>query len=400
MIACVLIPHFAAAIEARDHPRFLAQPVLVVRYSAKGRGKVAACSPTAELVGVEIGMPSVRAAALCPEAILLTAAPYRYRRALLNVMDSLRVYSQWIDVDKPYLQTATLYIDLGKLRPSDGRALAQGIIDHLCREQGVAAVVGLAADKFTALLSAHRMNAITLVPRGEEAAFLASQPVDFLDLDPELARRLALFGLDTLGQVAALSRGAMMEQFGEAGLTLHRRASGEDKRRVARYMPPHTEQAHAEFDPPVRDRLIVQNVLAAQTETLAQRLKGTNLTCRQITLTLHLESGGQLEDSRQLRQPVYSAASLYRAAQAALHRLTPHEGVIRVALELATLKPHLPQQLSLFDTASTPDPLAVVSDIAARYDESYFYTAALSANPSYLPEFSFYLTALDVVDYV
>jgi DNA polymerase IV len=344
-------------------------------------------------------MPSVRAAALCPEANLVTAAPSRYRRALLSVIESLSTYSQWIDADKPYLQTATLYIDLGKLRPSDGRTLAQGIIDHLCREQGLAALVGLAADKFTALLAAHSTNNITLVSRGEEAAFLASHPVDLLDLDPELARRLALFGLEKLGQVAALSRGAIMEQFGQAGVVLHRRASGEDKRRVARYMPPQVEQAHAEFGPPVRDRLILQNVLATQTETLAQRLKDTNLTCRQITLTLHLESGGQLEDSRPLRQPIHSASSLYRAAQAALHRLTPHEGVRRVALELAALKPHLPQQLSLFDTAATPDPLAVVSDIAARYEESYFYTAALSANPSYLPEFSFHLTALDVVDY-
>jgi DNA polymerase IV len=391
MIACVRIPHFAAAIEAREHPRFLAQPVLVVRYTPTGRGKVAACSATAELVGVEVGMPSVRAAALCSEANLVTAAPSRYRRALLSVMESLSTYSQWMDVDKPYLQTATLYIDLGKLRPSDGRTLAQGIIDHLCREQGLSALVGLAADKFTALLAAHSTNNITLVPRGEEAAFLASQPVDLLDLDPELARRLALFGLEKLGQVAALSRGAMMEQFGEAGVVLHRRALGEDKRRVARYMPPQVEQAHAEFDPPVRDRLILQNVLTTQTETLAQRLKDVNLTCRQITLTLHLESGGQLEDSRPLRQPIHSASSLYR--------LTPHEGVRRVALELAALKPHLPQQLSLFDTAATPDPLAVVSDIAARYEESYFYTAALSANPSYLPEFSFHLTALDVVDY-
>lgn len=49
------------------------------------------------------------------------------------------------------------------------------------------------------------------------------------------ARRLKLYSLRTLGQLAALPRAALIEQLGKPGGITHRLASGEDNRRIAKY---------------------------------------------------------------------------------------------------------------------------------------------------------------------
>jgi DNA polymerase IV len=396
MIACVRIPYFAISIEARGNPRFSTLSVIMVRYTPKGRGKVIAYSASAEAVGVDVGMLSVRAAALCPEAAILPMTPTRYRRALQGIMSRLTVFSQWIDADKDYFQTAYLYLDLGKLRPSDGRTLAAQIVQRLCEQEGIAASVGLAADKFTAQVAAclATIGQAQLVARGEEPSFLSPLPVTFLRADTEAARRLALFGLRTIGQAAAIPRGSMVAQFGEQGSQLHRWAAGEDNRRVTKFLEPQTERAEMTFDDPVEDRLIVQNALYNLANELAERLAKSSFTCREIALTAYMERGRQIEDHRQLKQPIHTFAALYRALQAALERMTFHCRVERIEVELGKLKPVLPKQLSLFDSATKPPVIDIMREIAARYDER-LYTAGLDTRHAYASELAFYLESLE-----
>ena len=396
MIACVRIPYFAAGIEARGNPRLLTLPLIIVRYTPKGRGKVIAFSADAEAVGVDVGMLSVRAAALCPEAAILPVAPSRYRRALQQIMTGLTAFSQWIDADNDYLQTACLYLDLGKLRPTDGRALATQIVQRLYEQEGIAASVGLAADKFSAHVASCLANVgqVQLVAHREESKFLSPLSAAFLRADTETARQLALFGLRTMGQVAAIPRGSMVAQFGEQGSQLHRWAAGEDSRRVAKFIAPQIERAGMTFDDPIEDRLVVQNALCNLANELVERLRESSLTCREIALTAYMERGRHLEDHRQLKQPIHTFAALYRALQAALERMTFHCCVERIEVELGKLKPVLPKQLSLFDSAIKPPVIDIMREIAARYDER-LYTAGLDTRHAYVSELAFYLEPLE-----
>ena len=72
------------------------------------------------------------------------------------------------------------------------------------------ASIGLAANRFTAGAAAAAANTSTLrlVRPGEEAAFLAPLSVETVALEPETARRLDLFGLRQLGQIAVMPSGS------------------------------------------------------------------------------------------------------------------------------------------------------------------------------------------------
>jgi DNA polymerase-4 len=397
VIACIRIPYFAATLEMRQNLRVGAKPLIVARYNG-GRGSVRAMCRRAENLGVEVGLSMSRAWALCPEADVVMMAPSRIRQALDNLLEMLSDYSQWIDVERKGAQTAVLYVDLGKLKPRDGQAIAAQMLRRLCDEHGLAASVGLAAGKFPAYAAAAAAppGHAQLVPRGEEAAFLAAKPVTLLPLGKETARRFALFGLRYLGQVAALPRSALITQFGKQGGTLHRLASGEDPRRVGRYEPRVVERATLTFDRAVEDRLIVDRVVGRLLGDLAGKLLDRSLTCREMTLILRFDDQTVLEESIRLREPISSAIPLYRACQILLGRMVIRQDIAGVELLLGDLEPLLPRQLSLFDVIEHCDVRAVILDLIPRYGEERFYTAGLNPHAAGLPERRFHLESVEV----
>jgi DNA polymerase IV len=396
VIACVRMAYFAATILRQDDPGLSDSPVILAHYKG-GRGKVYAACAVAEAAGVCLGMPLSRARALCPEAQITPASPGRTRRALDKLLALLTDYSQWIEAERNYAQTAAIYIDLGKLTPREGQLLAEQII-HRVADAGFAASVGLAAGKFPALVAAKasRSGNVTLVRRGEEAAYLASLPVTLLPLDRETARRLDLLGLRQMGQVAALPRSAVIAQFGKEGGRLHRLASGVDTRRVARYMPPVVESARRQFEPPLDNLLPLETIMGALAAELALRLANSHLDSREITLTLRLDDHSEQEIQARPREPVSGSLGLYRALQTMTAQLKVRSSVVELEVRLGRLSPVLPRQLSLFDAPMQCDPRPLLLELAERYDDIRFYSVALNSQPSRLPERRFHLERLDI----
>ncbi|MBV8222709.1 MAG: hypothetical protein JO293_05070, partial [Candidatus Eremiobacteraeota bacterium] len=88
--------------------------------------------------------------------------------------------------------------------------------------------VSLASNKFVALCAA-RSGDGTVVARGREAEFVAPLPLAALDLDPKIIERLRLFGVRTLGELAALPHGPFVRRFGPPSGLWHARANGVDE---------------------------------------------------------------------------------------------------------------------------------------------------------------------------
>jgi DNA polymerase-4 len=345
-----------------------------------------------------VGMSVSRALALCPQARTVLFPSHRYQRMLRSIMDSLLHFSQWIEADRRSIQTAIFYMDLGKIRPREGWEIARSIIDRLRVEHSFTASVGLAANKFTANAAACEADSggVRLVPLGEEKTHLAPFPVALLRLDKEIARRLNLFGIRTLGQLATLPRPALIAQFGKAGGTLHRLASGEDQRRVAKYEPEVIEKAERLFEPPVDNRIILENNLSRMLAERAAHLQHSNLNCRKLTILLHLEDRACLEADTRLHQPMNTAGDLYRIGLSLLNQLKPACGITALQVQLSDLKPVMPRQLSLFEELERNDLRESVVDVAERYVDAYFYTATMNKSPSLIAEARFHLDQVQV----
>lgn len=127
------------------------------------------------------------------------------------------------------------YLDAGGVAPRYGDEAGWG---HAVLADAWAAVgaarLGLAGSKFAAGVAARTaLPATNLhVVTEPDAAFLAPLPLDELPLSDEAQRRLRLLGMHTMGQLAALPRVAVAEQFGPESLTAWRWARGQDDRPV------------------------------------------------------------------------------------------------------------------------------------------------------------------------
>ena len=209
-----------------------------------------------------------------------------------------------------------------------------------------------------------------------------------LPLDRELERQLWLLGIERLGQLAALPRGALVTQFGSRGRLLHELAAGRDPRLLHLYVPKRVERAERRFESAVNDRMGLERAVGEIARMLAQRLEAATSAVTEVALILHLENGRLDEHTLHLRQPVANAESLRRVLNRALERTRLDCGVEAVEVVLENLTPNLPQQLSLFDYAAAQEQQVeqVAQRLMARFGADSFYRALSADRRALLPE--------------
>lgn len=255
--ACVFIPHFPIAVELLDRPDRRRRP-LVIGGASGQRKAVLDCSPEAEAQGVRPGMPLRQALSLCPKATFLEPNPARYQDAFEAVLHALESISPLVEAaelppraDSPRRVAAThvcvqpplaggrAYVAVEGLEGLywNEMALAEALVGAVRLADGQARSaesllpsVGLGEGKFVAWTAAvtSAPGEACLVPAGREAAFLAPLDLSLLPCSPNTLRRLGLFGLRTIGDVAALPLGAVQAQFGPEGRRLWELAHGLD----------------------------------------------------------------------------------------------------------------------------------------------------------------------------
>jgi protein ImuB len=191
--------------------------------------------------------------------------------------------------------------------PALGRHLAE-----VAAARGTPVRVALAATRTAALLTAAVRPGVTVVPRGREAEALAPLPVATLlaledpvprpvsgarrrrglaggrhyrmapgpvpadlaagpALDP-LLDTLARWGVDTLGDLAALPPADLLERLGQAGLRWRQRARGEDDRPLVRHEDEEPFEQHFDLDWPIEGLEPLSFVLARLLDPLCAQL--------------------------------------------------------------------------------------------------------------------------------
>ncbi len=231
--ALVLDDLTGTAHAAAHRPR---GPLLVIQ-----RGCVAGCCGVARALGVEIGWDADRATRLAPTAEVVPRDGRLETAFWEDVRGRVHHLTPFLEDVRPGL----LYFRLED--PSECGALA----DEL------GARIGLAPSRRLARIAAATAAPGTIAAPdiADEAAeaFLARVPartLQRLGIDEEMVERLQLFGLDTLGEVAGLSRRHLTQQFGEEGAALHELLHPRDEPRMSAYQPPPTAAATLDLDAP------------------------------------------------------------------------------------------------------------------------------------------------------
>lgn len=377
MLSCLLMRDFAATVLRLHNPALRETPLLIV--NQKRGHRIVATSAAPRRAGVRPGMTARQASLLCPEAGVEAANDGMFQRQADALAEGLLAYANRVEREYQPTQTA-FYLDT--------TATTSQALRFLARQLNVPATLGTASNKLTVRVAALRARpgAPLHIPPGQEAAFLASQPITLLPLSKDMARRLPLLGIHSLGAYAALPEIAAWEQFGQHGRWLHRLANGVDLRPLIAYaVPPRLHQGH-DFDDGITDAQVLQAVLRRLASDLVAALDGQQ--AGRIALWLTLSDRHLLEAHHQPARPVGDWLHLTRRLVDLLAAQPVNAPVQRIDVQLSDLQQPQPRQLSLFD-ALQPERTAqtALPEWLTRHRETdFFYGALMSDAPYALPE--------------
>jgi nucleotidyltransferase/DNA polymerase involved in DNA repair len=197
-IACIHFPAFPLQVEVRQRPDLVGKPVAVL--AARPRPHVAFCSRAAHDAGVRFGMAPLAARGLVPDLIAIEPSEAQWREALVDLAGDLADLSPAVEAAVEDGWSILLEVPTGRRSAEVARAL-HGVAEAA----GYRARIGIAGDRFTAQAAARFGGGpVTIVRRGQAAAFLAPLSIELLPLQPEVRAMLRAAGVRTLGEFAAL----------------------------------------------------------------------------------------------------------------------------------------------------------------------------------------------------
>jgi impB/mucB/samB family/impB/mucB/samB family C-terminal domain len=325
-------------------------------------GAVLDSSPAARRLGVTLGQPLGSAHRLVPEACFLAADREAYRRAMEDALEALAAFTPGLEGETapaaPRYGQVWLGIEgLHRLWGGE-QLLAQRVLAVAASLLPGNPRMGIGNTRFGAQVAAvvgttRSDGSVEAIPPGgaaTEAAYLAPLSIRLLPADEEARERLRVFGLERIGEFAALARSAVVARFGAAGATLHDLARGMDgrplrpRRLVARL------RAEAELEPPVDTleplRFVLRNLCATLCEQLAAR--GAGATRAVLELGLEDARAGPLLLDQALPEPTAATDLLERLLLARLAATDIGAPVNRLTLELRGESVAAGQQLGLF----------------------------------------------------
>ncbi len=143
------------------------------------------------------------------------------------------------------------------------------------------------ADRIKAQGLAEPPNAVTVVPSGEEAAFLSPLPADMLwGVGPKTFKRLTDLGIHTIGDIAKWPESELIRMFGENGRDLARHAKGIDNRPIVTERETKSISQEVTFSVDIRDDKSFTENIREQSAEVASQLRKNELAGSTIKLKI------------------------------------------------------------------------------------------------------------------
>ncbi|MEZ4735149.1 MAG: DNA polymerase IV [Caldilineaceae bacterium] len=310
---------FYCAVEEQRDPNLRGKP-FAVGGRPEERGVVASCSYPARQFGVRSAMPMSQALKLCPSLLIVPAHHRTYGKVSQQVMARLHVLTALVEqlsIDEAFLDVTTL------AEPAE--ATARQLQQTIHTDLKLPCSLGVATNKLVAKIannvgkaaarSGAPPNAVTIVPPGHEAKFLAPLPCDELwGVGPKTAIRLRNLGMTTIGDIARWPEAELISRFGKHGSDLSYHAKGLDHRPVEPHRESKSISQETTFTRDVRDGDQLRRVLREQAEGVSKELKRKRLTAMTVKLKLRWSDFTTLTRQTTFDHPLDDGEQIHLAA--------------------------------------------------------------------------------------
>jgi DNA polymerase-4/protein ImuB len=396
-LACITVPNFPIVLERGRAPRLAGQP-LAIGEPPPGANEIIDCSPEAVALGVRTGMPLRDARTIAPDLIVIPPDPVFYARAFDAMLDAL-------EGAEPAIEAAGASVFAAVDPRADEQAQWQAatrLVEAVRDSTGAAATAGIAEGKFVAWCAAtvSAPGEASIVPAGNEELFVAPLSTSFLPVSYETQRKLALYGLRTIGEVAQLPIGAAQAQFGREGALLHELARGIDR---TPFVPrARHELAVATLAMPAPTVNSAALIVAARqlTGRLLQQPVMRYRQVRQLRLRLALLGGGSWERELTFREPLGDEESIVFVLRKQIEPLQLAAPVEEMSLQFVGLTGETGKQRSLLfaeQARRRAQLLAALRQLKQRFGGESQVTRMVEVEPwSRIPERRYALIDYDL----
>ena len=352
---------FYASVEMLYHPELADRPLAVGGDPEQRHGIVLTANYIAKRRGVKTGMALWQARECCPDLVFVPPRMYLYIRFSRMARKIYQEYSDKVEsfgLDECWIDLTASCQLLGDHTQTieNGYRIAKEISGRIRRELGITVSIGVSWNKIYAKLGSDykKPDAITVFDRDNYRKRIAPLPVsDLLYVGRRTEKKLAEYGIHTIGQLAETDPHCLHNWFGKVGLMLSVFARGQDQ----------TPVSNAGIEAPVKSvgnstttpRDLVNNeevrlVLYLLSESVSERLRGNGFEGQVVSLYVRSSELCGFHQQKRIAAPTNISGEIEEAAYDLFQRLYRWEKPIRsIGISVGDLKPeNQPRQLTLF----------------------------------------------------
>ena len=292
-----------------------------------GRGVITTATYAARQFGVGSAMGLMKAAKLCPQAILLPVdfAQYRhYSHTFKALILEIAPLMEDRGVDEVYID----FTDVPGGQREGGRVLARLIQKTIFQHTGLTCSVGVAPNKLLAKMASefNKPNGIAIVHEADLASKiwpLACRKIN--GIGPKSDEKLQALGIHTIAQLAAQELDWLIDHFGQkTGAWLHDAARGLDSRPLVLESEPVSISRETTFERDlhaVRDKAELSALFTRLCEQVAADLARKGYVGKTIGIKLRYDDFKSVTRDLTLAQPTGDAKAIRHAAGLCLKRV-------------------------------------------------------------------------------
>lgn len=378
---------FYASVETMLNPALRGKAVAVCGATEDRHGIVLAKSEAAKKAGVKTGMVNWEAQRLCPDLIMV---PPQYDQYLKYSKLTRSIYQRFTDQVEPYgMDECWLDITGSRSICGNGMEAAKTIRRTVREELGLTVSIGVSFNKIFAKLGSDmkKPDAITEITKENFREKVWPLPAsDLLYVGRATNRKLANYGIHTIGDIAAADPKLLQRLLGVNGLALWKYAAGLDDARVMHkdFVSPvksvgHGITCYADLETPEE----VWKVMLELSQDIGHKLRVHELAATGVQISIRGNDlgGRQLQTklSHSTQSPMIIARKARELFEVNYHWSTPVRAVCVRAINL--VPQGRPEQLDLFTDVSYLDRInkldLAIEEIRRRFGKRAIFSACL-----------------------
>ena len=276
-------------------PRFIPVTDFPLLKDYVGRGVITTATYAARQFGVGSAMGMMKAAKLCPQAIVVPVdfdEVRRFSRLFKSTIAEIAPVIQDRGVDEVYID----FTDVPGGQREGGRVLARLIQKAVFEATGLTCSIGVAPNKLIAKMASefNKPNGISIVYEDDLKTKIWPLNVRKINgIGPKAGEKLAQLNIHTIGELAAQEPSFLIQNFGKAtGAWMIEAAWGRDDRPVETISEPVSMSRETTFARDlhsVRDRTELGTIFTSLCDKLGEDLQRKGYACKTIGIKLRYD---------------------------------------------------------------------------------------------------------------